>query len=390
MSRIRRCMVGVPLVVLAMLVMSASADALTLGNTTAPAGSTVTACSGPSGTADALQTGTDAAYDYTVPAAGGVITSWSFNTAGATPGTPYGLIVARPAPGGYTVVAIDNEVVPSSVGSVATFTLAAPIQVQGGDVIGSVVSPTSATDCYWTGGPLTTSDVVGAAVSPGQSVGSSLTVGQTLPAAVVNVSVSLEQDEDVGVTQQVLPGSLVAGGKGAFLLSVTNGGPANAPVTFTDAVPTGLTIDSVSAGSGSCTTSGQIITCTLPGAPTIIDVVVSATIVGNYTNNATVSTALTDPNPANNASSATLDVTAVPLCHLFSLARFKLAQAKTVIRDLGCTVGKVKAEASKSIPKGEVISISPGAGKSVALGTKITIVISSGKPKKKKAKRSDR
>jgi uncharacterized repeat protein (TIGR01451 family) len=390
MSRVRRCMVGVPLVVLAMLVMSASADARTLGNTTQPAGTSDESCAAPSiAGADVIQVGTDASYDYTVPAGGGEITSWSFGTAGATAGTPYGLVVARPSgtSGAYTIVGSDLETVPSSLPPVATFTLAAPIAVQSGDVIGAVVQETTTVGCIWVGSPLTTSDVLGVALTAAP-LGGTFTPTEE-PGGVIDVSVNLVQSEDVGVTQQVVPGSLVAGETAAFLLSVTDSGPANAPVTFTDAVPNGLTIVSVNAGTGSCTTSGQIITCTLPSAPTIINVVVSAAAVGDYTNDAAVSTALTDPNSANNSSSATLDVTAAPLCHLFSLARFKLAQAKTVISDLGCSVGKVKTKTSTSIPKGEVISISPGAGKAVKLGTKITIVISSGKPKKK-TKRSDR
>jgi hypothetical protein len=384
MSRVRRCLVGVPLVVLVTLAMSASAQAQTLGNTTMPIGSTAAPCTDAgSDPVDALQVWNDADYAYTVPAGGGAITSWSFNTAGATPGTPYGLIVAQPSgDGSYTVVGTDNEVVPLSPPPVASFPLAAPILVQGGDVIGVVVAPTFASDCGWTGGPLTGSDLTDLAAGD-QTVGGSLTSEGSQADELLNVSVNLEQDEDVAVTQQALPGSIVAGGESVFLLSVTNGGPASVPVNLEDAVPTGLTIDSVDAGAGSCTISGQDISCTLPSAPASVAVVVSATSAGDYGNAAAVSTSLPDPNPANNVSSATLDVAALQACHLFSLTGLTLADAKTVIRAMGCNVGSIKTKSSKSVPKGSVISISPGSGRTVAIDTNIAIVVSSGEPKKK-------
>jgi hypothetical protein len=380
-------MVGVLVAVLATLVMSASADALTLGTTTMPVGSTPVSCpTGGSTPVDELQAGTDASYDYTVPAGGGAITSWSFNTAGATAGTPYGLIVLRPSvSGAYTVVGADYEVVPATLPPIATFTLAAPMLVQSGDLIGVVSLPTTASDCGWQDSPLTAADLIAVADGSGQTVGSLITTGGGEANTVLNVSVNLVPEEDVGLTQQALPGSILAGKEGVFLLSVTSGGPASVPVTVEDAVPTGLKIDSVYAGAGNCTISLQNIACTVPSAPASIVVVVTAAAAGQYTNAASViDTTLTDPNPGNNTSYATLDVDAVQACHLFSLANLTQADAELVIQNMGCAVGTVKTETSKSIPKGDVISISPAPGKTVELGTKIAIVVSSGKPKPKK------
>jgi hypothetical protein len=209
----------------------------------------------------------------------------------------------------------------------------------------------------------------------------------TSPNVVANISVNLVQSEDVGVTQQALPATIAPGGESVLLLNVSNAGPGTGATTVTDAVPSGLTIEAVSAGDGTCTISGQSVSCKLASAPATIAVVVSAAKVGSYANTASVSSALTDPNLANNSSSATLTV-AVPAatgCRLVPLAKVPLSQAKSVIRALDCKVGKVKAKASRSIRKGDVISTSPrpGKGKTVAAGTKVAIVYSSGKPKKK-------
>jgi beta-lactam-binding protein with PASTA domain len=69
-----------------------------------------------------------------------------------------------------------------------------------------------------------------------------------------------------------------------------------------------------------------------------------------------------------------------------SPARLKglsLALAKRVITAVNCKLGKVTKAASKKVKKGVVISSSPGAGKTLANGTKIKVVQSSGPSRKK-------
>lgn len=376
------------------LVGVAQADALTLGNTTLPSGATPNTCTTGGATAEALQTGTDSAYDYTVPTGGGQITSWSFNTTGATAGTPYGLVVARPAGGGYTIVGSDLETVPASPGGIVTFTLSTPITVQAGDILGVLLTGASSAECYYENGSLTASDVLGVAEGGSTSNGTPLSIAASQADTVTDVSATLVQSEDAGVVQQVLPGSITSGGVAAFVLSVSDAGPGSAPVTVTDSVPSGLTIQSVSAGSATCSITGQVVSCSVPSAPSTIAIIVSAATPGSYANVASVQAALTDPNPANNISSEALTVTAPPtvapptvaLCHVVSLAGTPLSTAKTVITALGCKVGKVTKKTSKHVPKGDVISNTPHAG-IVALGTSISIIESSGKPKPKKKKR---
>jgi len=54
----------------------------------------------------------------------------------------------------------------------------------------------------------------------------------------------------------------------------------------------------------------------------------------------------------------------------------KLAAAKKAIVKAHCAVGKVSKKRSKHVRKGNVISESPGAGKSLPSGTKVTLVVS--------------
>jgi hypothetical protein len=75
-------------------------------------------------------------------------------------------------------------------------------------------------------------------------------------------------------------------------------------------------------------------------------------------------------------------VAAPTRCKVPSLKRKKAKAARKSIRRRDCKVGKVKRRHSRKVPKGKVISQKPKAGKSVASGAKVTIVVSSGpKPK---------
>jgi hypothetical protein len=154
-------------------------------------------------------------------------------------------------------------------------------------------------------------------------------------------------------------------------------------------VPKGLSVLAAISGSGSCVTSGQLVTCTTealaPGSTTTISIVVKTSAPGSFTDTATAASSLfSDPNTANNVASADLAVTPIPTaapgCRIVALKGVPLGTAKSVLRGLNCTVGKVSKKASKSVRKGDVLSTSPGSGSRRA-GTKVAIVVSSGKPK---------
>lgn len=65
-------------------------------------------------------------------------------------------------------------------------------------------------------------------------------------------------------------------------------------------------------------------------------------------------------------------------CKVPNLERRKLKAARKSIRNRDCRVGKVKRRYSRKVPKGKVISQRPRAGKGIAAGGKVTIVVSSG------------
>jgi hypothetical protein len=390
MSWVRRLLSSLVLTLGLTVAVSAPAGALTLGNTAG----TPNQCFNATGiySDEYIQTGTAPGDTYTVPAGGGEITSWSFNATGAGPGYTYGLVVV--SPNGYTVVGSDTESVGNSPSGIETFSLATPIIVQAGDLIGDFLPARSDAPCSFGGQP---------AADTLRSVEGSTTVGSVpylvngnVPSARANIAVNLVQSEDASITQTSARTSVAAGGTDAFLLSVANT-PAPSPVSVTDSVPSGLSVDSVVPSSGSCTTSGQSITCTGVTAPATIAVIVTASQAGSFTNNASVGTPFADSNSANNSSSATLQVAGAVSAALevspasevaqvrwASLARLPLSDARTVIRDLGLKVGKITHKSSKSIHKGDVISTSAQVGQQIPIGTTITIVASSGKPRPKR------
>jgi uncharacterized repeat protein (TIGR01451 family) len=120
------------------------------------------------------------------------------------------------------------------------------------------------------------------------------------------------------------PASAQVGTNLTYTLTVTNQGPGTATsVAVTDLLLTGLTFQSATATQGTCSTSGQLVTCTVgvmnANATVTITIVAQpqASLAGaTVTNNATVSAAQTDPNPANTVGSASTTIvgtgTAVP------------------------------------------------------------------------------
>jgi hypothetical protein len=172
--------------------------------------------------------------------------------------------------------------------------------------------------------------------------------------------------------------------------TVLNNGPAGAPITFTDQVPAALTIISAAAGDGTCSISGQTVTCAINGLSAgegvPVDVIATPTTAGSYTNSVSIalSTGAVDPNPANNTAAATLSVAsgAPPArCVVPALRGVPSSLARAVLGDLGCKVKTAKAH-SKPVRKGMVIRTNPGQG-TYASQAAITLLISSGPTKHK-------
>jgi hypothetical protein len=116
--------------------------------------------------------------------------------------------------------------------------------------------------------------------------------GQTLTAPVacsggctLNVAANFALSEDAGVASGAVPSNATIGDQALLSWTVSSGGPSSGPIRFTETVPTGLTIDAAVAGQGTCSTSGQTVTCAItalvPGQSAPVDVVVTPTVAGD-------------------------------------------------------------------------------------------------------------
>lgn len=69
------------------------------------------------------------------------------------------LLVMRPTGAdSYAVVGFDSQTLPNSLPGVATFTLASPIAVTGGEQLGLYYSSGPLEQCYYTGGAIPQAD----------------------------------------------------------------------------------------------------------------------------------------------------------------------------------------------------------------------------------------
>jgi Domain of unknown function DUF11 len=372
---------------------AASADT-TLGLTTQASGAVAGTCaSAPDPTL--VQSAQDPTTPYFAPT-DGFITQWQTNTTGDTPGATITFAVVRAASaGGYTVVGANTETIPSPlpVSGVATFTLATPIAVHAGDTL-ALYSSSAGVHCYSYGGTTPTGDNVVALqdAAPPPAAGQALTTPVPCTFCTLDVAASFSPTEDAGVITSAGPSNAMAGSQALLSSTVSNHAGDTGPIRFADTVPTGLTINAVAAGQGTCATSAQLVTCTItglaPGKSAPVDVVVTPTAAGSYANSVTVavSTPDSDPNPADDTAAATLTVSALPpapvaKCVVPKLGGIKLPFAKQVVRLLGCAVGQVRSAQSKSVHKGLVIRSNPGHG-TYANGAKIAFTVSSGPPRK--------
>jgi uncharacterized repeat protein (TIGR01451 family) len=103
----------------------------------------------------------------------------------------------------------------------------------------------------------------------------------------------------------------------SYTLSVSNAGPNTATGTqATFQLAAGITSGTASATRGTCSGTGNLITCNLgdlaPASSVTVTVNATTSAVGTQTSTAAVTTSATDPVSANNRAAATTTVTAVP------------------------------------------------------------------------------
>lgn len=117
---------------------------------------------------------------------------------------------------------------------------------------------------------------------------------------------------DVSVKKTASKAKVVKGKGLTYTLSVHNAGPqASNSTTVTDKLPSSMKFVSSSASQGSCSGTTTV-TCDLgtlaSGASATVKIKVKTTRTGKFANHATVSTADTDSNTANNTSKVTVRV----------------------------------------------------------------------------------
>jgi hypothetical protein len=371
------------------LAMSTGAGAVTVGETaTSNPGE---ACAAIKESIFLVQTASGGA-SFTVPAGGGVVTSWS--TSFGAPGSPLTMVIYRPTAttNVYQIAGADTETLPTPIPAshVSTFALASPIATQAGDILGVQFQGETKAACFVH--TASKSDVVKDGLAGVATPGALYTAISEAPEIRSNVSVELVQSLDLGLSETVTPSPSPAG-IALIKLTASNTGAGPEPATVTDVVPSALPVLATGvSGEGTCSAAGQSVTCQLsevrPGESPSAEIVVATSAPGGYTNQALIAGAVSDPNPANNVASATINVPQPVLaptlsCTVIGLAKTPLNVAKAALTALHCGVGTVRKAASKTVAKGLVVGTSPKAGTVAAAGTPVSITVSSGKPKKK-------
>jgi fimbrial isopeptide formation D2 family protein/uncharacterized repeat protein (TIGR01451 family) len=197
---------------------------------------------------------------------------------------------------------------------------------------------------------------------------------------------------DLSITKTM--GKAEAGKPLTYTLAVTNHGPsASSAVTVKDSLPAGTTFKSAAPSQGTCSTSGQEVTCQLGAlasggsAQVSITVEVGATVTGTLRNSAKVEGPEPDPDKTNNESSVEGPVTpAAPSAPNLKVVKTADTSSPTVgtpfhydvaVSNMGGAEAKnVKIVDTLNGPV-KVLSIEAESGKCEATGSKISCTIPS-------------
>src|SRR5207302_4451364 len=123
---------------------------------------------------------------------------------------------------------------------------------------------------------------------------------------------------DVAITNHAAPDPVQVGRHLTYTLAVTNNGPSDATsVQVVDPLPAGVTYVTAETAGGSCGALGGSLLCELgdlpAGGATQVKLMVAPSVGGRIVDDASVSSAVTDPVMANNTASAVVHATAAPL-----------------------------------------------------------------------------
>ena len=121
---------------------------------------------------------------------------------------------------------------------------------------------------------------------------------------------TVDPSADLSLTKSDAPDPVLVGQPLTYTLTAQNAGPSSATsVQLSDTLPAGVTFNSATPSQGTCSQSAGVVTCPLgtiaSGANATVSIVVTPQAQGSITNQASVTSAIGDVVPANNAASAT-------------------------------------------------------------------------------------
>lgn len=199
-----------------------------------------------------------------------------------------GASIADPVTVGSTLIFIGPFTIPSQASRTLTYEVAYPAGLAKGTYTNTVVGHIGSTQID------TTTD--------------------TANSSPATATVTVNSQAELSIVKTASEDPIPINGILVYTLQVTNAGPSpTEPTTVTDTTPLGTTPISASGTGWSCSTAGQIVTCSTPSVgvgaaePIQVSVVVNATS-GILTNTATVTSPDYDPDPSNNTDTITTTV----------------------------------------------------------------------------------
>lgn len=309
------CVVTGSTVVCAMGAIPAGGTATVTLTATVPANATGTLVNGASVSTSTTESSTanNAASSTTQITSAATVSLTKTFTAGtaAVPGSAVSWTVqaVNAGPSDATAVVVTDTVPSGVTGITAVYGPAAtPCTVTGQDVSCPVGTLPPVTPVQ-----VTLTGTLGAGFTA-PSLGNTATVTATQGTATATSSTPVNAVADLRLGKVLTSGAPVAGAPATFELRVTDLGPSTATgVVVTDELPAELTgaTATVTGSTGTCSITGRSLSCDLGtvavGSTPVVTVTgtLSQSLGSLLTNTATVTGAATDPNPANNTSTAT-------------------------------------------------------------------------------------
>jgi len=124
-------------------------------------------------------------------------------------------------------------------------------------------------------------------------------------------------DADLAVSLSNWPSSAAVGDRITFVVNATNLGPNQATnVVFVNTLPVGVSFVSATTAQGTCSNASNVVTCNLgtlsKDASSTMTIVVDASVIGSFTNQASLSSDMVDYNSGNSSTTDSITISAGP------------------------------------------------------------------------------